>query len=433
VARDKLNLTSEALLFLLTVVGVACIGGVASAVIASVTASLLLNYWFIPPVGQFTLNDPNALLALAVFAVVAATVAAVVDRSLRLSRRSARATAEAETMSSLAGTIVRGGATIPALVERTRETFGMDSAELVDEPPGEDGVTAVPAGPGAFLVLRGRILPSSERRVLAAFAAHVGSAVERSRLAQAAAEVEPVKAADRMRTALLRAVGHDLRTPLAAGWAAVSSLRSRDVEFSDEDRDELLATADESMARLNRLIENLLDLSRLQAGALTLDLRATALEEVLPAALADTPEVEVANLEEVPAVLADPPLLERVIANLAGNAARHSPAGRKVLLAASAHAGRVELRVVDRGPGLPSTDRDRLFEPFQRLGDTDNTTGLGLGLALSRGLTEAMNGTLTPEDTPGGGLTMVLSLPFAEQVRVQARHASDTQRTGGGS
>ncbi|MFD3926064.1 ATP-binding protein [Streptomyces sp. NPDC058614] len=415
-ARGTLNLTSEALLFLLTVVGVACIGGVASAVIASVTASLLLNYWFIPPIGQFTLDDPNAMLALVVFAIVAATVAAVVDRSLRLSRRSARATAEAETMSALAGTIVRGGATIPALLERTRETFGMDSAELVDEPPGDDAVTAVPAGPGAFLVLRGRTLPSSERRVLAAFAAHVGAAVERAHLAEAAAEIEPVKAADRMRTALLRAVGHDLRTPLAAGWAAVTSLRSRDVEFSAEDRDELLATADESMARLNRLIENLLDLSRLQAGALTLNLRATALEEVLPAALADTPGVEVADLEEIPAVLADPPLLERVIANLVGNAARHSPADRKVLLAASAHAGRVEVRVVDRGPGLPPTDRDRLFEPFQRLGDTDNTTGLGLGLALSRGLTEAMDGTLVPEDTPGGGLTMVLSLPFAERV-----------------
>ncbi|WP_392971744.1 ATP-binding protein [Streptomyces sp. LN245] len=426
-ARDRLNLTSEALLFLLTVVGVACIGGVVSAVIASVTASLLLNYWFIPPIGQFTLNDPNALLALAVFAVVAAVVATVVDRSLRLSRRSARATAEAETMSSLAGSIVRGGATIPALVERTRETFGMDSVELVDEPPGDDGATVVPAGPGAFLVLRGRTLPSSERRVLAAFAAHVGSAVERARLAEAAAEVEPVKAADRMRTALLRAVGHDLRTPLAAGWAAVSSLRSRDVDFSDEDRDELLATADESMAKLNRLVENLLDLSRLQAGVLTLNLRATTLEEVLPAALADTPEVEVADLEEVPAVLADPPLLERVIANLVANAARHSPADRRVLLTASAHAGRVEVRIVDRGPGLPTTDRDRLFEPFQRQGDTDNTTSLGLGLALSRGLTEAMDGTLTPEDTPGGGLTMVLSLPVAER----AEHPSDPQSVGG--
>ena len=417
--RGTVNLTSEALLFLLAVVGVACIGGVASAVIASVTASLLLNYWFIPPIGQFTLDDPNALLALGVFTVVAATVAAVVDRSLRLSRRSARATAEAETMSSLAGSIVRGGQTIPALLERTRETFGTDSAELVDEPPDHEvgvGVTTVPAGPGAYLVLRGRTLSSSERRVLAAFAAHVGSAVERAQLAEAAAEIEPVKAADRLRTALLRAVGHDLRTPLAAGWAAVTSLRGRDVEFSAEDRDELLATADESMAKLNRLLENLLDLSRLEAGVLPLSLRATSLEEVLPMALADVPDVDLRDVESIPPVLVDPPLLERVIANLAGNAARHTPAGRRVMVTASALGGRVELRVVDRGPGLPTTGRERLFEPFQRLGDTDNTTGLGLGLALARGLTEAMNGTLTPEDTPGGGLTMVVSLPLAEGV-----------------
>ncbi|MFI8073366.1 ATP-binding protein [Streptomyces sp. NPDC086033] len=414
--RGTVNLTSEALLFLLTVVGVACIGGVLSALISSVTTSLLLNYWFIPPIGSFTLEDPNALLALGVFATVAVTVAAVVDRSLRLSRRFARATAEAETMSSLAGSIVRGGATIPALLERTRETFGMESAELVDEPPDAEDATVVPAGPQAWLALRGRTLSSSERRVLAAFAAHVGSAVERARLAEAAAEVEPVKAADRIRTALLRAVGHDLRTPLAAGWAAVASLRSRDVEFSPEDRDELLATADESMAKLNRLVENLLDLSRLEAGVLTLNLRATTLEEVLPMALADAPGAEVRDMEEIPAVLADPPLLERVVANLIGNAARHTSPGQKVLVTASALAGRVELRVVDRGPGLPPTGRDRLFEPFQRLGDNDNTTGLGLGLALARGLTEAMNGTLTPEDTPGGGLTMVVSLPFAEQT-----------------
>ncbi|WP_420312327.1 ATP-binding protein [Streptomyces sp. YS-B37] len=417
--RGTVNLTSEALLFLLAVVGVACIGGVASAVIASVTASLLLNYWFIPPIGQFTLDDPNALLALGVFTVVAATVAAVVDRSLRLSRRSARATAEAETMSSLAGSIVRGGQTIPALLERTRETFGTDSAELVDAPPDHEvgsGVTTVPAGPGAYLVLRGRTLSSSERRVLAAFAAHVGSAVERAQLAEAAAEIEPVKAADRLRTALLRAVGHDLRTPLAAGWAAVTSLRGRDVEFSAEDRDELLATADESMAKLNRLLENLLDLSRLEAGVLPLNLRATSLEEVLPMALADVPDVDLRDVESIPPVLVDPPLLERVIANLAGNAARHTPAGRRVMVTASALGGRVELRVVDRGPGLPTTGRERLFEPFQRLGDTDNTTGLGLGLALARGLTEAMNGSLTPEDTPGGGLTMVVSLPLADRA-----------------
>uniref|UniRef100_A0AAU2VFN9 histidine kinase n=1 Tax=Streptomyces sp. NBC_00003 TaxID=2903608 RepID=A0AAU2VFN9_9ACTN len=416
--RGTLNLTSEALLFLLAVVAVACVGGVVSAVVASVTASLLLNYWFIPPVGQFTLTSLNSVLATVVFAVVAGTVAAVVDRSLRLSRRSARATAEAETLSSLAGSIVRGDRALPALLERTRETFGMDSAELCDEPVLDDGtVVQVPVGERAHLVLRGRPLPSSERKVLTAFAAHVTVAVERARLAEAAAEIEPVKAADRMRTALLAAVSHDLRTPLAAGWAAIASLRSRDVEFTDEDRDELLATADESMARLSRLIDNLLDMSRLQAGALNLSLRATALEEVLPMALDslphEAPATDIQYPDTVPAVLADPPLLERVVANLLSNAARHTPRGESVLLTASTLDDRVEVRVIDRGPGLPAEDRERAFVPFQRLGDTDNTTGVGLGLALARGLTEAMSGTLTPEDTPGGGLTMVLSLPAA--------------------
>ncbi|MFI6055273.1 ATP-binding protein [Streptomyces violascens] len=414
--RGTLNLTSEALLFLLAVVAVACVGGVVSAVVASVTASLLLNYWFMPPVGRFAMTSVNSVLATVVFAVVAGTVAAVVDRSLRLSRRSARAAAEAETLSSLAGSIVRGDQAIPALLERTRETFGMDSAELTSAPVADTAAVQMPIGEEAHLVLRGRTLPSSERKVLAAFAAHVTVAVERARLAEAAAEIEPVRAADRMRTALLAAVSHDLRTPLAAGWAAIASLRSRDVEFTDEDRDELLATADESMARLGRLIDNLLDMSRLQAGALTLSLRATALEEVLPTALEALPpqsRVDIPCLNAVPAVLADPPLLERVVANLLSNAARHTPPDRAVLLTASTLADRVEVRVIDRGPGLPAEDRERAFVPFQRLGDTDNTTGVGLGLALARGLTEAMSGTLTPEDTPGGGLTMVLSLPAA--------------------
>ncbi|MEV5281367.1 ATP-binding protein [Streptomyces sp. NPDC051993] len=417
--RGSLNVTSEALLFLLVVVGVACVGGVVSAVVASVTASLLLNYWFIPPIGAFT-TTLDSVLATVVFAVVAGIVAAVVDRSLRLSRRSARATAEAETLSSLAGSIVRGDRAVPALLERTRETFGMESAELAEAPVPDDGsIVQVPVGEQAHLVLRGRPLPSSERKVLTAFAAHVAVAVERARLAEAAAEVEPVKAADRMRTALLAAVSHDLRTPLAAGWAAITSLRSRDVDFSDEDRDELLATADESMARLGRLIDNLLDMSRLQAGALPLRLRATALEEVLPTALEslppEAPRVDVQCPPGIPPLLADPPLLERVVANLLSNAARHTPPGETVLLTASTLAERVEVRVIDRGPGLPAEDRERAFVPFQRLGDTDNTTGVGLGLALSRGLTEAMSGTLTPEDTPGGGLTMALSLPAADQ------------------
>jgi two-component system sensor histidine kinase KdpD len=413
--RGNLNLTSEALLFLLTVVGVARIGGVVSALLASVTASLLLNWFFIPPIGRFTIGEANNVLALAVFAVVAVTVATIVDRSLRLSRRAANATAEAETLSSLAGNILRGDQAVDALLQRTREAFGMDSAELAvrSGEPGEpgDGAITVPVGPDDLLVLRGRRLAASERRVLTAFAGHVAAALERARLAEAAAEVEPVKAADRMRTALLQAVSHDLRTPLASAWAAVSSLRSHDVEFSDDDRDELLATAEESLDRLNRLVDNLLDLSRLQAGALTLHLQPTALADV---PLPDSPvDIVTQGLDDIPPVLADPPLLVRVVANLVANAVRHTPVGKPVLISASTLGSRVELRIVDRGPGLPHQDRDRVFEPFQRLGDTDNTTGLGLGLALSRGLTEAMGGTLFPEDTPGGGLTMVVSLACA--------------------
>ncbi|MGW7006661.1 ATP-binding protein [Streptomyces sp. NPDC054933] len=424
----ELNLTSQALLFLVTTVGVACLGGVVSALFAAVTASLLMNYYFIPPIGQFTIAEPNNVLALAVFAAVAVTMAAIVDRSLRLGRRAANATAEAEAISSLAGSILRGDQAVDALLERTRETFGMESAELLplqcrDDEPGDDmtGAIKLPVGPDSLLVLRGRSLPASEHRVLTAFAAHLAAALDRARLVEAAAEIEPVKAADRMRTALLAAVSHDLRTPLASGWAAVSSLRSGDVDFSDEDREELLATADESLAKLNRLVDNLLDMSRLQAGALPVQLRPTALGDVMPLALDTLPHttvrVETRGMDETDEVLADPPLLERVIANLVTNAVRHSPEERPVLVSASALAGRVELRVTDHGPGLPTEDRERVFEPFQRIGDNDNNTGLGLGLALSRGLTEAMGGTLTPEDTPGGGLTMVLSLPVAHAQR----------------
>ncbi|MGW9171372.1 ATP-binding protein [Streptomyces decoyicus] len=426
-----LNLTSEALLFLLTVLGVACIGGVVSALLASVTASLLLNYYFIPPVGHFTFAEANIVVAQAAFTIVAVTVAAIVDRSLRLSRRAARATAEAETLTSLAGGILRGDRAVSVLLERTRETFGMDSIELRPrrgEPergagggPVSEHETKVAIGDDSVLVLSGRRLPASEHRVLRAFAAHLTAAVERARLAEAAAEVEPVKAANRMRTALLAAVGHDLRTPLAGCWAAVSSLRSQDVDFSPEDREELLATAEESLAKLSRLVDNLLDMSRLQAGALTLHLEPIALTEVLPTALDTLPDsppqalvhVVTQGLETTPDVLADPPLLERVIANLVSNAVRHSPAGRPVTIGASLLSGRVELRVIDRGPGIQLSHWEKAFEPFQRLGDTDNSSGLGLGLALSRGLTEAMGGTLTPEETPGGGLTMVVSLPAA--------------------
>ncbi|MFJ1706607.1 ATP-binding protein [Kitasatospora sp. NPDC088346] len=428
----SLNLTTVALIFQLGVVAVALLGGAFSALMASLIASLLLNYYFIPPVHTFTIAEPNNVIALVVFAVVALTVSTVVDHAGRLTSRAARATAEAETLSTLAGSVLRGADAIPALLEKSRTAFGMESVALLDRADGEalarsdaggepmpDRQSAeVPVGPDALLVLTGRRLPAADMRVLTAFAAHVAAALERDRLATVAAEIEPIKAADRMRTALLAAVSHDLRTPLAAALASIGSLRSPDVEFSDEDQAELLDLADASLVKLTRLVDNLLDMSRLQAGALTLHLAPTHLDEVLPRAMdsladPDAP-VQPLGLDTAPAVLADPPLLERVLANVITNALRHNAPGAPVLVTASGHLDRVEIRVIDRGPGIAPEERDRVFLPFQRLGDTDNTTGVGLGLALSRGLAEAMGGTLDVEDTPGGGTTMLLTLPAAE-------------------
>ncbi|MFJ2866353.1 ATP-binding protein [Kitasatospora sp. NPDC087314] len=432
-AHQSINLTTDALIFQLGVVIVALLGGATSALLASVAASLLLNYYFIPPIHTLTIGETNNIVALVVFAAVALAVSTVVDHASRLTTRAARATAEAETLSTLAGSVLRGADALSALMEKSRTAFGMQAVALLSRVDGEvlahsetehqedtdeqSETTEVPVGADAVLVLTGRRLPAADQRVLTAFAAHVAVALERDRLAMVAAEVEPIKAADRMRTALLAAVSHDLRTPLAAALASVGSLRSPDVEFSPEDQAELLATADESLVKLTRLVDNLLDMSRLQAGALTLHLTETHLDEILPRALDSLPDpyapVQPLDLDTAPPVLADPPLLERVLANVITNALRHNAPGAPVLVTASHHAHQVEIRVIDRGPGIAPEERDRVFLPFQRLGDTDNTSGVGLGLALSRGLAEAMGGSLEVEDTPGGGTTMLLTLPAA--------------------
>ncbi|MFE0463298.1 ATP-binding protein [Kitasatospora sp. NPDC058965] len=441
--QHGVNLTTTALIFQLGVVAVALLGGVVSALLASVIASLLLNYYFIPPIHTFTIAEPNNVIALLVFATVALTVSSVVDRASQLAARGARATAEAETLSTLAGSVLRGADAVPALLDKTRTAFGMDSVALLDRASGEvtarsdsDGepaadrvVSEVPVNARAVLVLAGRRLPAADQRVLTAFAGHLAAALERDRLATVAAEIEPIKAADKMRTALLAAVSHDLRTPLAAALASIGSLRSPDVEFSPEDRAELLGMADESLVKLTRLVDNLLDMSRLQAGALTLHLAPTELSTVLVSAMEslaqpDAP-VQPLDLDTVPPVLVDPPLLERVLANVITNALRHNAPGAPVLVAASQHQGRVEVRVVDHGPGIAPEDRERVFLPFQRLGDSDNTTGLGLGLALSRGLAEAMGGTLDVEETPGGGTTMLLVLPAAPDADAEEAEDED--------
>jgi two-component system sensor histidine kinase KdpD len=279
----------------------------------------------------------------------------------------------------------------------------------------------VEAGADAVIALRGHSLPAADQRVLAAFAAQATAALERRRLTKSAAQASSLAAADKMRTALLAAVSHDLRTPLAAAKAAVGTLGDAELDLSRGDRAELIEAADESLDRLTRLVENLMDLSRLQAGVLKPRLEPVDAVDVLPRAIDDVPRaagrVTVEAVEEhTPPAKADAALLERVVANLVGNAAEHTDS--PITVTVSALGSAVEIRVIDRGPGIPQADWDLIFRPFQRLGDRNGDTGVGLGLALARGLTEAMDGTLTPEETPGGGTTMVVSLPAASPVPV---------------
>ncbi|MCW2522777.1 MAG: osmosensitive channel signal transduction histidine kinase [Frankiales bacterium] len=450
--RRDLALGSDLLLFLLAVVICALVGGIYPALVAAIVASLLLNYYFVEPLHRWTIARSENLLSLVVFLLIAGLVSRVVDLAARRNVEAARSNAEAETLSTLAGSLLRGERALPALMDRVRETFAVDSVALLRRSPDEqarpggawstvaqvgehpadrpeDGTAEVPAGEDLVLVLNGRTLAGEDQRMLAAFATEVAVAYRQLQLSEQAGAAAELAASDRARTALLNAVSHDLRTPIAAAKAAVSSLRSDEVAWSAQDQSELLEDADRALDRLTALVTNLLDLSRLEAGALSVTLHPIGLDDVVSRALSSIavgrrhppgtrPEelVTISVSDELPAVLADAGLLERVVANLVENAQRYNPPGVPVELRASAHGSVVELLIVDHGPGIPELDRESVFAAFQRRDDRAVSTGagVGLGLAIARGFMEAMHGSIALETSPGGGLMVVLSLPVAE-------------------
>ena len=428
--RDSLSLASIVLLYLTAVVIVAATGGLRLALAAAVASDLLVNFFFVPPFHTLTVENRDLVITLAVYVVVATTISVAVDLAARQRAAAARSGVEAALLARITEAPLEERP-LTAVLEHVRDTFGMTGAALLErdadgerpvavvgEPPSAHPRLSAPAGEHLRLVADGPALFAADQRFLTLLATGAARALQAERLAAQAAPARELTEIDKLRAALLAAVGHDLRTPLAGIKACVSSLREPDLELTDAQQAELLATVDASADKMSDLVENLLALSRLQAGALSVHPRATAVDEITAAALLHTPlppgrAVDIDVPDDLPPAWADPGLLERVVANLVANALQAGPPGRPVHVHARQEGEVISLQVTDHGPGVPADERELIFAPFQRLDDHTTHHGLGLGLAIARGFTEAMNGTLIPTDTPSGGLTMTLTLPTA--------------------
>ncbi|SDU80923.1 sensor histidine kinase [Gordonia westfalica] len=432
-----LGFTSQSALFFVSVLAVSMLGGIAPAALSAVVSGLLLNYFFTDPRFTFTIDQPDNLITILVMLLIATAVAALVDSATVRRAQAQDATREAELL-AMFSSVVLGGADVPGLLERLRETYDQSAVALVrrtsktsrtveawvgDRPlsgPDEADTTCSVPGEQFELLLRGPRLGARDRRVLAAVAGQAAGAVERHALEVEAASAEALARTDELRRALLSAVGHDLRTPLAAAKAAVSSLRSDDVTFSPDDTAELLATVDESVDHLAGLVGNLLDSSRLAAGAVRPQMQHTFLPEVVHRAAAGVQRLNpdlVLTIDLGQAwAYTDPGLLERALANLIDNAHRHGGPDVEITVSGTGDdPPRCVIRVVDHGPGLPTTDREQVFAAFHQGGDTAGaSSGVGLGLSVANGFITAIGGELSTADTPGGGATMVVNLPTVE-------------------
>lgn len=432
--KEHLNLSSDLLLQLGLVLLISAVGGIRPGVAASIAASVLTNWFITPPIHTFTIGDTDNLIALVVFITVALGVSLLVDRASNRSREAQRARADATALARSTGSIVAAPDPMPDLVDQLRTLFDLDAVAVLQRADNGWSISAFsgqqpPTSPNdgtalqiddsgdTQLVLRGGRITDEDLGVLRAFADQLSLAMEAKRLRGEAAHMEALSEGNALRTALLQAVSHDLRTPLASIKASVTGLMENDVGFSAADRTSLLRNIDQSADRLDRVVGNLLDMSRLQAGATNVSLAATATEEVVAAALsalaAPAERVNVDVSAELPLVLTDAALLERAVANLVSNALAWSPADREVWIEAATVQDHVDLRIIDRGPGIAPEARERIFEPFQRLGDRSNDAGAGLGLAIAKGFVEVTGGRLDVDDTPGGGCTFTIMLAIA--------------------
>jgi two-component system sensor histidine kinase KdpD len=441
-----LDFATHLLVHLTGVMAVAFLGGLWPAVLAAILDSLLLNYFETDPVGTLSIKDPQNLFALLVFLGAAVAVSLLVGLSAKRAQEASRARAEAATLADLARDALIADDTIAAFLDKVRETFQVPSAGLFTRAAGTGGGwklqahsgEAPPPPPGSAeasigayeladpqtaLAVSGRTLTAGDRRLLTAHAAHLLLLRQRHALQLRLKKTTKLAEGNSIRTSILRAVSHDLRTPLAGIKLAVTALQRQKRRLPEEIQAEMLDTIDSYADRLDSLIGNLLDMSRISSGSTAPLTSPVTWRDAIEDALRGLPEgaIRIDLAPNMPAVDADLGMLERVIANIVENALKYAPGSDIVIVGPASGSGAAvvegrpcgELRIVDHGQGVPAADVIAMFEPFQRLDDAPAGLGIGLGLAVAKGFTEAMSGQLVAEPTPGGGLTMVIRLPLS--------------------
>ncbi|MDQ4501747.1 ATP-binding protein [Sinomonas sp. ASV322] len=445
VASGYHNVAMTMLVQLAAAVAVAVVGGLWPAAFAAVVGAVLLNYFSVDPIGSFHIADPQVVGELAIFLAVACAVGVAVGAATRRYEQATRAQSDARAMAELARGMLGSGGSLEDFLERVRAALGLRAVTLLDrrEPgtplevgPGWEVVASAGKAPPVTLpaaddvvvadedytlLAGGRALEPAERRMMEAFGAYLVAIRQGRQLASSREANRRLEEGNKIRTSILRAVSHDLRTPLSGIKLSVSSLRQPGVDFAPEDRAELLATIEDYTDRLSVLVGNLLDMSRISADSVTPLLRPVRWREGIPSWPGDVAaRIEDRVADGGPTVVADPVLLERIVANLVENAVKHAPDSPIELEAGFGEpgpdgGGTGELRVIDHGAGIPPEQLFAVFSPFQRVSDSGGqASGIGLGLAVAKGFAEAMGGGIVAQRTPGGGLTMRVVLPLAE-------------------
>ena len=428
--RSSVPVLSLGVLYLFAVLPIAVVWGRGFSIPVALASMLAFNFFFLAPVHTFTLIDKRDWFALTVYLATAILVSDLASRARGRAAEAEQREREAALLADLSTAVMRGekvATQLDHLSGAVGGVLGVPAVRLAFGPPREDGATtrALALRTGQRTVGRLYIDADAEidsavnRRFLPAFASLLAVALDREQLQREALAAERLRSSDSVKTAILRAVSHDLRSPLTAIRVAAESLASPSVTLSEDDKARQLDTVRHESARLDRLVANLLDLSRLQAGTAVSQRELVAVDELVGQALSALGHEERVRAEvpsEPPVVDVDAVQVERVLVNLLENALRLSPAKAEVVVRVVSAADEVVLRVVDEGPGIPEAESDRIFEPFHQIASGDGRRGTGLGLAIARGFAEANGGRIWAESRPGGGASFAVAFPHAPAI-----------------